>query len=145
MPLFFFIKFSKVLILTPKGRTIAGSFYAKYVLSQVVDHYKKVRPRTGVRGIKLFHDNAPAHNSKVAKSKHAEYGIEVLPHPPYSPDLALCDFWLFQKLKDHLRGNRFRDRSDLRTSIFQYLKHLPQEMYIEAFYSWMARLQKCIN
>ena len=95
----------KVLILTPKARAIITSFYAKYVLSQVVDHYKKVRPRTGVRGIKLLHDNAPAHNSKVAKSKHAEYGIEVLPHPPYSPDLALCDFWLFQKLKDHLRGN----------------------------------------
>ena len=28
-----------------------------------------------------------------------ELDIELLPHPPYSPDLGICDFWLFQNLK----------------------------------------------
>ena len=37
---------------------------------------------------------------------------ETVPHPPYSPDLAPCDFWLFPKLKENLRGNRY---SKLRT------------------------------
>ena len=31
-------------------------------------------------------------------------GIKTLPHPPYSPHLAPCDFWLFPKLKEKLRG-----------------------------------------
>ena len=36
----------------------------------------------------LLHANAPAHTSGVATSTAAERGYELLPHPPYSPDLA---------------------------------------------------------
>jgi transposase len=35
------------------------------------------------------------------------WGWEILPHPPYSPDLASSDFHLFPKMKKHLRGQRF--------------------------------------
>ena len=31
--------------------------------------------------------------------------ITMLPHPPYSPDLASCDFFLFPKIKTHLKGH----------------------------------------
>ena len=31
-------------------------------------------------------------------------GVKTVPHPPYSPDLASCDFCLFSKLKEKLRG-----------------------------------------
>jgi len=40
----------------------------------------------------FHHDNAPA----LAKAKLVEWGYELLPHPPYSPDLAPCDFFCFQ-------------------------------------------------
>ena len=33
--------------------------------------------------------------------------IPVLRHPPYSPDLALCDLYLFPKLKSKLKGHLF--------------------------------------
>jgi len=36
----------------------------------------------------LLLDNAPAHTSGVATSTVAQCGYELLPHPPYSPDLA---------------------------------------------------------
>ena len=32
-------------------------------------------------------------------------GVKTVPHPPYSPDLAPYDFWLFPKLKEKLRGS----------------------------------------
>ena len=35
----------------------------------------------------------------------AECGFEILPHPPYSPDMAPSDFYLFPNLKPHLRGS----------------------------------------
>lgn len=50
------------------------------------------------------HDNAPAHNSAIAIAKLAEVVYEILPH---SPDLALCDFFLFQNLKTHSTGRHF--------------------------------------
>jgi len=48
---------------------------------------------------------APAHTAGVATSVAAECGYELLPHPPYSPDLAPSDFYLFPLLKEHLRGS----------------------------------------
>ena len=56
----------------------------------------------------LHHDNAPAHTALSIGEFLAKKNIPVLPHPPYSPDLALCDFYLFPKLKSKLNGHHFR-------------------------------------
>jgi hypothetical protein len=37
----------------------------------------------------------------------AKYKMAVIPHPPYSPDLAPCDFFLFPKMKLKLKGPRY--------------------------------------
>uniref|UniRef100_A0A8R1E6Y2 Histone-lysine N-methyltransferase SETMAR n=1 Tax=Caenorhabditis japonica TaxID=281687 RepID=A0A8R1E6Y2_CAEJA len=50
------------------------------------------------------------------KKTNCELDIEVLPHPPYSPDLAPTDFHLFHPLQDNLRGKMFDDRKHLETS-----------------------------
>jgi len=47
----------------------------------------------------LQHDNAPSHTSFAVREFLAQHNITMLPHPPYSPDLAPCDFFLFPKLK----------------------------------------------
>ena len=44
-----------------RGSCVTGKFYRESVLTQLVDFYQKRRPCTGVRGIKLLHDNAAAH------------------------------------------------------------------------------------
>ena len=79
-------------ILVPKGSSVTGKFYRESVLTQLVDFYQKRRPRTGVRSIKLLHDNAPAHKSATVQEYLKESGLNVLDHPPYSPDLSPCDF-----------------------------------------------------
>ena len=90
----------------PKGSSVTGKFYRESVLTQLVDFYQKRRPRTGARGIKLFHDNAPARKSATVQEYLKESGLDVLDHPPYSPDLSPCDFWSFPKLKEMLAGHR---------------------------------------
>jgi len=61
----------------------------------------------------LLHDNAPAHTVGVATSVAAECGYELLPHPPYLPDLAPSDFFLFPLLKQHLRGRKYASDNDI--------------------------------
>ena len=47
-----------------------------------------------------FHqDNAPVHNSILVTDYLTMMGINTVPQPPYSPDLAPCDYWLFPKLR----------------------------------------------
>ena len=75
-----------------KGSSVTGKFYRESVLPELVDFYQKRRPRTGVRGIKLLHDNAPARKSATVQEYLKESGLNVLDHPPYSPDLSPCAF-----------------------------------------------------
>jgi histone-lysine N-methyltransferase SETMAR len=91
----------------PKGSSVTGKFYRESVLTQLVDFYQKPRPCTGVCGIKLLHDNAPAYKSTMVQEYLKECGLDVLDHPPYSPDLSPCYFRLFPRLKEMLAGHLF--------------------------------------
>ena len=108
----------------PKGSSVTGKFYRESVLTQLVYFHRKRRPRTGVRGIKLLHDNAPAHKSATVQEYLKESGLDVLDHPPYSPDLPPCDFWLFPRLKEMLAGHRFESRCWIGSAVYSniYLK-----------------------
>ena len=127
--IFFDLKGPVLQIPVPKGSSVTGEFYRESVLTQLVDFYQKRRPRTGVRGIKLLHDNAPAHKSATVQEYLKESGLDVLDHLPYSPDLSLCDFWLFQRLKEMLAGHRFESRCGIGSAIDQCLQHVPKEDY----------------
>ena len=105
--IFFDSKGSVLQIPVPKGSSVTGKFYRESVLTQFVDLYQKRTPRTCVCGIKLLHDDAPAHKSARVQEYLKESGLDVLDHPPYSPDLFPCDFWLFPRLKEMLAGHRF--------------------------------------
>ena len=62
-------------------------------------------------------------------------GMKTVPHPPYSPDLALCDFWLFPKL----RGCRYETIEEMKEAVT--LKH---EDIHGAFQKLLERYNKCI-
>jgi len=54
----------------------------------------------------LHHDNAPAHMSLLVRDFLAKTSTATMPQPPYSPDLAPCDFFLFPKLKNSMKGRK---------------------------------------
>jgi len=58
--------------------------------------------------------NAPPHNALSIREFLAKKRIPVLPHPPYSPDLAPCHFYLFPKLKSKLKGHHFRTMENIK-------------------------------
>ena len=55
----------------------------------------------------FHHDNAPVHSNLVTQQKWTKLRFKLLPHPAYSPDLALPDFHLFRKIKKFLAGQKF--------------------------------------
>ena len=66
-------------------------------------------------------------------------GIKTVPHTPYSPDLAFCDFWLFPKL----RGCRYEKIEEVKEAVTQVIDMLTQEDFHEAFEKLLERY-KCI-
>ena len=65
------------------------------------------------RGVQRLHDNAPANTAHFTLTTAHRQNIEILPHPPYSPDLSPCDFYLFQNLTKYLRGTKFSEDDDV--------------------------------
>ena len=70
----------------------------------------------------LLYHNAPAHSSNIAQAAIRECGFELLPHPPYSPDMAASDFHLFPNLKKALRGMGFPDDDSLEIAVRGWLE-----------------------
>ena len=89
----------------PPGQTVNHAFY-KDVLERLRKWVQRVRKDIADNWV-LQHDNTPAHNGLSIREFLAKKNIPVLPHPPYSPDLAPCDFYLFLKLKSKLKGHHF--------------------------------------
>ena len=72
----------------------------------------------------FFHqDNAPYYKSIATMAKLHELHFELLPHPFYSPDLALSNYWLFADLKEMHKGKRFGSNKEV---------ILETEVYFEA-------------
>jgi len=74
------------------GQTVNQAFY-KDVLERLQKQVQRVRTDIADDWV-LHHDNAPAHTALSIREFLVKKNIPVLPHPPYSPDLALCDFCL---------------------------------------------------
>ena len=67
-------------------------------------------------------------------------GINTVPYPPYSPDLAPCDFCLFPKL----RGCRYETIEKMKEAVRKVIDTLPQEDFHGAFQKLLERYNKCI-
>ncbi len=69
------------------------------VLKKFRKRFRRKRPALFKSGHWHFQqDNAPVHNSILVTDYLTKMGIKTVPQPPYSRDLAPCDFWLFPKL-----------------------------------------------
>ena len=85
-------------------------------------------------------DNAPVHNSILVTDYLTKMGINTVPHPPYSPDLAPCDFCLFPKL----RGCRYETIKEMKEAVTKDIDTLTQEDFYGAFQKLLEWYNKYI-
>ena len=91
----------------PPGMTVNADLYCD-VLRRLRENVRCKRPQKWQnQNVIIHHDNAPAHRSFKVSQFLAKNNMTLIPHPPYSRDLAPCDFFLFSKLKLRMKGQRF--------------------------------------
>ena len=89
----------------PDGQTMNKKFYLE-VLRHLRETVCQKQPEKWWDGDWIpHHDNAPAHTSHLVQQFLAKHGTAQLQQPPYTPDLAPCDFFLFPRLKKVLKGH----------------------------------------
>jgi histone-lysine N-methyltransferase SETMAR len=137
---------SKAILLTDylsRGATINGAYYCK-VLADLRYRLRNRRRGYLADGIYLLHDNASSYTAKIVKDALEPTGLTVVSHPPYSPDLAPSDFYLFPHLKKALRGKKYQDDSEVLADVQSYFDSLPETFFLKGIEMLIARCKKCI-
>ena len=125
-----------------KGETY-NSEYASRIL-QMLDH-KVGMPIYGLREKMLHWDNARPHKSLITQQAISKVGLKELPHPPYSPDLAPSDFFLFGYLKSKLKGLTFDSEELMMNKIKVELSKIDKQLLLKVFEAWIQRLKTVIQ
>ena len=124
---------------------IVNSQYYLGVMRRLRDAVRRKRPELWAdNSWLLHHDNAPSHTSLVVRDHFAKNSTHIIPQPPYSPDLAPSDFWLFSKLKRPLRGHRFETIEEIKEKTTSELRAIPTDDYAACFENWKKRWHSCI-
>ncbi len=74
-------------------------------------------------------DNAPCHKSTKTMAKLNEFCFSLVLHPPYSPDLASSNYWIFADLKKMLQGKRFGSNEEVIAVTEAYLETKEKSFY----------------
>ena len=127
-----------------QGRKINGAYYAGKS-RRLRQEIARKRRRKLTRGVLLLQDNAPTHTSQVGMTAATECGFEILPHSPYSLDMAPSGFYLFPKLKSHHRGKctQYGSNEGLIEAVDEYLGDQEKAFYFEGIRKLEQRWAKC--
>jgi len=93
----------------------------------------------------VLHDNAPSHNATIVKQFLAKRKMTVLDHPPYSPDLAPADYFLFRKVKSHLKGRVFDSISDIQKAVTSTLNTIAKDDFYKGIQKLYDRANLCVQ
>lgn len=127
------------------GETITSEKYAQ----QIEEMHRKLQllqpALVNKKGPILLHDNTRPHVAQPALQKLNELGYEVLPHPPYSPDLSPTDYHFFKHLDNFLQGRCFHSQQDAENAFQEFVESQNMDFYATGINKLISRWQKCVD
>ena len=132
----------KSIVMLPRGASFNKEFFVDVVLGDLLKTIHTERPKRGCSELRLHIDNARPH---LVDSFLEEIGLARMCHPPYSPDLAPSDFFLFGYLKTKLQGMHFTSDEELFQVACGILRAIPVTTLRDFYSEWIRRLKKCIE
>ncbi|KOC70126.1 Histone-lysine N-methyltransferase SETMAR [Habropoda laboriosa] len=96
-------------------------------------------------GVMFHQDNARPHVSLTTRQKLLELGWDVVPHPPYSPDLAPSDFHLFRSLQNSLNGKNFNSMVEIKNHIEKFFAEKSEKFWKDGIFKLPERWRKVVE
>ena len=128
-----------------EGETINAVYY-KGVKERLLNRIWRVRPGMCESGDWfLLHANALSHNATFVKQFLALRKVTVLDHPPYLPDLAPADYFLFPKVKSHLKGRLFDLISDIQKAVTSALNTTAKDDFYKGIQKLYDHANQCVQ
>lgn len=129
----------------PKKTNVNSETYCDILQNHLKPAIRSKRRGMLSAGVLLQHDNARPHTSKKTTAAIQEMRLQVLEHPPYSPDLAPSDYHLFGPLKKHLGGTKFSSDEEVKDAVHEWLCTRPKSFFSAGIHALVKRWQLCIE
>jgi len=126
-----------------KGDTVTSESYIKDCLKPLVRTLGEQRSKSGCHGLKFHQDNAIPHVASTVITFLKDHEFIIMDHPPYSPDLAPSDFWLFDYIKTRLSDHT--SEKSLISEITKICNAIPKKELETTYDKWVERMELCIK
>ena len=127
------------------GETINGERYRiQLIRMKRAKAVKRPEYATRHEAIIFHHDNARPHVAILVKKYLENRGWEVLPHPPYSPELAPSDNHLFGSMQNALTGIWFTSEQGIKNWLDSFLAAKPAQFSWDGIHKLPERWEKVI-
>jgi transposase len=123
-----------------KGTKVNQDYFVDTMLSNLYSEKRRFARCKGVPSFSVHMDNSMSYNGAKITDKLEKRHIGRAPHPPYSPDLSLCDFWSFRILKQKMKERVFRSEEQILAAITETWNELTFEDIQRVFHNWMEHL-----
>jgi transposase len=127
----------------PTRTSVTAALYVE-VLTRFRQSVNRKRPQKWKIDWALHHDNALSHTAMAVQQFLAKNNIPIVSYPPYSPDLAPSDFWLFATLKMGLRGRRFATVEDMKENADARLRAIKKEDFYQCYNNRIDKWNKYV-
>jgi hypothetical protein len=132
LTVFFNPKTFAVIDCLPEGTPFNAAYFVAQVVNPLHQLHSTATGDDARRKLRVHFDNSPCHTARVVSDEMARLRCRRIPHPPYSPDLAICDFYLFGRIQERLAGVMAIDGDDLRNEVISILAEMSEEEKIRA-------------
>ena len=129
----------------PKGKSATAEYFREAVIAEICNSRPFEEAQEAGKNFWVHMDNAPIHKAGTVKTQMEDSGLLRTPHPPYSPDLAPSDFYLFGALKSRIQGIEFESSDEIKEWIEDEFEKIPPEELRRVFSLWAMRLRACIE
>lgn len=129
----------------PEGELVSAEYYLS-VMQRLREQIRRKRPDLWEANSWILHhnNNLPSHTAEIVNEFLFYNSTNLIEQPPYSPDMAPVDFFLFPKLKSPLRSTRFDSLDDIKDITRKVLDSIPEKAFRKCFDDWISRWHNCI-
>jgi hypothetical protein len=103
LPIFFPSRRLLVLKPLPKGTKFNQGYFVHAIFPGLYNEKRRISRKDAVPAFSAHRDDSISHDGNKISEKLTKGSVERAPHPLYSPDISLCDFWLFGMLNHKMK------------------------------------------
>ncbi len=129
----------------PRNSKFTSAYMCEVILPKLNNACRTQLKVRSNQKIFIHMDNAKPHTAGKTIKQIMALKFKQLPHPPYSPDISPCDFFLYGYIKEQLKGIHHDTPEELYQSIVHIVENVPKDTWLGVYKEWISRLQSIMT